>query len=177
MPSGVLAFDLSPSLCGWSFAGTDGSLVADAFQLPALGGDLGGLALALEGIVDPLIHRFDPAMLAYEAPLLLRHDTLLDLRRIYGLGMVLELVAARAGLDIQEMDPKRIKSTVTGDAYAKKKLVADTLEARLGVNLPSTPALGRLDAGDATGCAIIQLSILDPAAASPHLAKLRGSLL
>lgn len=174
--SGVLAFDLSPSLCGWAFAGVDGSLVADAFQLPPLGSDLGGLAQVLEAIVVTLIERFEPTSLAYEAPLLLRHDALLTLRKVYGLGMVLELIAARRGLPVSEMDPKRIKAVMTGDAYAKKSAVVAAAK-RLGVQLPATKAAGQEDAADAVGCAIIALSILDPIAASPHLAKLGGLLL
>ncbi len=74
------------------------------------------------------------------------------------------------------MDPKRIKATMTGDAFAKKAAVVIAAKS-LGVDLPPTKAAGAEDAADAVGCAIIALSILDPAAASPHLAKLRNLLL
>lgn len=174
MPS-VLAFDLSASLCGWAFAG-EGPLAAGAFALPALGSDLGGLALAMEQTVIALIVRFNPSEVAYEAPLLLKHDTLLNLRRIYGLGMVLELICAREGLAVSEMDPKRIKAFMTGDAYAPKGQVV-TAAAGLGVILPPSKAQGREDAADAVGCALIALSVLDAQAALPWVAKLRGALL
>lgn len=172
----VLSFDLSPSLCGWCFAGQDGTLLADAFALPALGADLGGLAAALQAQVEALIDRFHPTQMAYEAPLLLRHDSLIDLRKIYGLGVVLELLAHREGLAISEMDPKRVKTAMTGDPFAHKR---DVVEAalRLGVTLPATKAQGREDAADAVGVAVVQMSVSDPAAASPWVAILRNSLL
>ncbi len=173
---GVLAFDLSPSLCGWCFAGQDGFLTADAFALPDLGADLGGMAAALQSNVEALIDRFAPSELAYEAPLLLKHDSLIDLRRIYGLGVVLELLAHREGLPINEMDPKRVKNTMTGDPYAKKPAVV-AAAVSLGVRLPATKAEGREDAADAVGVAVIQISISHPEVASPWLAILRGSLL
>jgi Holliday junction resolvasome RuvABC endonuclease subunit len=175
MHKGVLAFDLSPSLCGWCFADGE-TLEAGAFELPELGSDLGGLAQILVSMVRVLIKRFEPAEFAYEAPLLLKHDSLLDLRRIYGLGMVLELLAVDAGSPVREMDPKRIKNFMTGDPYAKKAAVV-AAAVRLGVKLPPTKADGREDAADAVGAALVALSISDPAAASPWLAKLRGSLL
>lgn len=173
---GILAFDLSPSLCGWAFAGTDGTLVADAFVLPPLGSDLGELAQVFEAIVVTLIERHQPAFVSYEAPLLLRHDALLTLRKVYGLGVVLELISARLGLPVGEMDPKRIKAVMTGNAYATKAQVVAGARS-LGVALPASRAAGVEDAADAVGCAIIALSILDPVAASPHLAKLGGLLL
>lgn len=176
MAAGVLGFDLSPSLCGWAFAGQDGTLLADAWALPPLSPDLGGIALVLEQNVETLIARFQPAAIAYEAPLLLKHDTLLKLRCTYGIGVVLELLATKHGIPCQEMDPKRIKKVMTDDAYAEKKAVVAAARL-LGVALPPSKAAGAEDAADAVGCAIIALSILDPAAASPHLATLRGSLL
>lgn len=175
MRSGVLGFDLSPELCGWGYAGADG-LFAGAFSLLGVVQDLGGQALVLEAVADQLITRFDPAMLAYEAPILLKHDTLLTLRNIYGLGMVLERLAATRGLPVEEVDNKRLKNFMTGDPYAKKLQVVAAAQ-RLGVVLPAKDSEGRRDAADGLGCALLALSVSDPAAASPWLAKLRGGLL
>lgn len=172
----VLFFDLSPSLCGYAYAGTDGRLEAGAFELPALGQDLGGLASALEVRVQILIDRFQPTELGYEAPILLKHDTLLDLRRIYGLGMVLEFIADRESLPCNEVDLKRIKTLMTGDHWAKKpEIVAAAV--RLGVALPAKKNEGREDAADAVGGALCALNIIDPQAAAPWIAKLRHGLL
>lgn len=170
----VLAFDLSPSLCGWCYAGTE--LVAGAFALPPLASDLGGLGKALaENAVD-LIHRFEPAHVAYEAPILRRHDTLLDLRRIYGLGMVLEHMCLLEGVAYSEIDLRQIKTMMTGDGWAKKPAVVAAAE-RIGVQLPKSKAQGREDAADAVGAALCALLVLDPVAASPWIAKLRNTLL
>lgn len=172
---GVLAFDLSPSLCGWSF--TDGEkLVAGAFELPPLGADLGALAGVLAENVGVLIERFAPSEIAYEAPILRRHDTLMTLRRIYGLGMTLEFIALRKGVPCSEVDLREIKSLMAGDRWADKKLVV-AAAVRIGVELPKTDAQGRKDAADAVGAALCTLIRLDPYAAAPWVAKLRGSLL
>ncbi len=174
--SGCLAFDLSPSLCGWCFAGQDGSLEAGAFELPPLSPDLGASARMLWDSAHVLIARFQPSELAQEAPLLLRHDTLLKLRCTYGNGYVLELIGDLEGLPIREMDPKRVKAMMTGDAYASKTDVVNAA-LKLGVTLPATKAAGREDAADAVGVAVVQMSVSDPEAAAPWLAILRNSLL
>lgn len=170
----VLAFDLSPSLCGWCYAGNE--LVAGAFALPPLASDLGGLATALAQNVSTLIQRFKPGHVAYEAPILRRHDTLLDLRRIYGLGMVLEHLCAAEAIPCSEIDLRQIKTLMTGDGWAKKPEVV-AAAVRIGVELPKNKAQGREDAADAVGAALCALLILDPLSASPWIAKLRGSLL
>jgi Holliday junction resolvasome RuvABC endonuclease subunit len=174
MPSGVLAFDLSPNLCGWAHVGEQ--IEAGAFRLLGVVPDLGANALALEAMAEALIQRFDPAMLAYEAPLLLKHDALLKLRVTYGLGMELERIGAVHGLRCEEMDPKRIKGFMTGDAYADKKEVVKAAQ-RIGVILPPTDEAGRKDAADAVGAGLVCLSVSDPATCGPWLAALRGSLL
>ncbi len=176
MTGGVLAFDLSPSLCGWGFAGPGGELCADAFLLPPMGSNLGGIALHLEDMVVTLIDRFLPAQLSYEAPILLRHDSLIDLRRIYGLGMVLEYLAARADIPCGEVDLRQIKNLMTNDPFADKKLVVAAALA-LGVKLPATDKEGRKDAADALGCALVTLAYTDPLSAAPHIAKLKHRLL
>lgn len=188
MRAGVLSFDLSPSWCGWCFGTGDGPPTAGAFQLPDCGADLGALANELRSAVM-ILDQFGPAAVSYEAPILLSHDSLIDLRRIYGLGMVLELICGDLdpenpgaidldgdGIPCGEIDLRRVKAMMTGDTYAKKKLVAAAAE-KLGVVLPAKDSEGRLDAGDGVGVWLVHMAEYDPVAAAPFIATLRGSLL
>lgn len=149
---------------------------AGAFDLPQVGSDYGTLLAVMEQHFTVLLDRFKPARIAYEAPILLRHDTLQTLRRIYGLGVGLEYFALREGIDCNEVDLQRVKAVMTGEAKAPKPLVVKAAQ-RLGVLLPSTDALGRKDAADAVGVALEIMRLLHPEIAAPHLAILRGSLL
>ena len=175
MASGVLAFDLSPSLCGWSYL-HDATFVADAFDLGGVSTDLGGMGRALTGQVRTLRERFDPDRICYEAPILTPHDRLATLRCTYGLGMVLETLADGWGVPCNEEDLRAIKNLLTGDQWADKKFVVKGILA-MGVVLPATDADGRKDAADAAGCALVTLQKVDPAAADVWLAKIKGWLL
>lgn len=178
---GLLGFDLAPGSpdpskgwCGW--AHIDQVITAGAFKLEAEAEDLGALAANLEQHASLLVERFQPVHLAYEAPILRRWDSLIDLRRIYGLGMMLEYFAVARGLSCSEVDNQRVKAIMTGDSRAKKPAVASAAES-LGVTLPKTKTQGREDAGDAVGVALEAGRSFMPHLADPHLAKLRGRLL
>ncbi len=170
-----LAFDLSPSLCGWAYIDPD-RIEAGAFKLLGVIPNLGAQAVALDAVAEVLIKRFNPDLISYEAPLLLKHDALLKLRHTYGLGMELERLAETRGLPAKEMDPKRIKGMMTGDAYADKKEVVKAA-LRLGVELPPSDAQGRKDAADAVGAGIVALADFDPQSVARWVAILRNSLL
>lgn len=174
MASGVLAFDLSPSLCGWSYL-HDATFVADAFDLGGVSTDLGGMGRALTGQVRTLRERFDPDRICYEAPILKPHDRLATLRCTYGLGMVLETLAAAWDLPCNEVDLRQIKRLITGDQWCDKKFVVQGIQ-NLGIALPATDGEGRKDAADAAGCALVTLQAIDPAAADVWLAKIKGWL-
>ncbi len=129
-----------------------------------------------------LVGRHDPSAVGYEAPILLPHDHLADLRRIYGLGMELERVCHRIGeergriLPCSEISHRTIKNMATGDQFAdKRKVVAAVVAA--GFGLPTTDDEGRKDAADAAVGWVLLLDTIDPAAASPWIARFRGSLL
>lgn len=172
MAGGVLAFDLSPSWCGWSYL-QGATFLADSFNLGGVTSDLGAMGRALTAQVRILRERFDPAHIAYEAPILKPHDALATLRCTYGIGMVLETISAAWGVPCTEVDLRQIKNLLTGDQWAEKKYVAQNIE-QLGVALP---AEGRLDAADAAGCALVTLQALAPEEADVWLAKIKGWLL
>lgn len=175
MSGGVLGWDLSPSLCGWCFASGD-RMEAGAFELTALGSDLGTLLAEFEQHREGLLSRLQPASEAYEAPIMRKWDSLIDVRKIYSLGAFLEYLAIRDGLPVHEVDLKRVKMLMTGDQWAEKAAVVRAA-GRLGVILPPTKAQGREDAADAIGVALEVLNALEPVSAARWLAILRGGLL
>ncbi len=75
-----------------------------------------------------------------------------------------------------EVDLRRVKSIMTGNAGAEKALVVKAA-VRLGVLLPHKDVDGRKDAADAVGVAIETMSLLHPEIAARWLAELQGLLL
>lgn len=175
MPSGVIGYDLSPSLCGWAYASAEG-IEAGAFRLPDSRHDLGTLLAVLEQHFETLRIRFDPEVVSYEAPIKLRHDTVQTLRMIFGLGAALEYFSLRANVPCYEVDLRRVKGIMAGNPHAEKALVVKAA-LRLGILLPHTDTDGRKDAADAVGVAIETMNLLHPEIASPWLAVLQGLLL
>lgn len=178
----VAFFDIAPTLTGYCVGDGDGPPVADAWEFPDFGDDLGALAFHLVEWLRAIVLRYDVDRVAYESPIHKPHDKLWKLRRIYGLGVVLEYACMVIGnergrpLPCGETDLRLIKSLTTGDQWADKKLVAAAV-AEAGIPLPKTIAEGRHDAADAAGGWVILLSEHDAAAASPWIARFRGTLL
>jgi Holliday junction resolvasome RuvABC endonuclease subunit len=149
--------------------------VAGAFRLPDLGSDLGALLAVMEQHVETLFTRHEPTQVAYESPIKLSHDAVLTLRQTYSLGAALEYFSLRAGIPCSEVDLRRVKSVMTGDAHADKKLVVRAA-LRLGIALPA-PKDGQKDAADAVGVVLETLRWLHPEIAGPHIAILHRLLL
>jgi len=147
-PVPVSFFDLSPGLVGWCAGTGEVRPVCSAFRLDDHGDDLGAMGVQFSDRLERHITDYQPRLIGYESPLLVRHDTLLKLRRTYGLGVLLETIATRHGIPTFERDPKTLKGALTGNAYASK---ADMVEAALlaGINLPSHKSEGKEDAADA----------------------------
>lgn len=173
---GVLAFDLSPSICGWCAGDGADTPSASAWTMPEVGSDLGWLVCEMEDQARLLIDVHRPVLVVYEAPILLRHDALLTLRMIYPLGAELERVCRRLEIRCGEVDLRRIKSVLTDNPHADKKDVVKAVLG-LGISLPKTVTEGRQDAADAAGAWLIGLMEADPLAAAPWIARLKGTLL
>lgn len=178
-PVGVLFYDLSPGLVGWC-AGT-GEVMPDcsAYRLDDFGDDLGGFGLQFSDRTEKHIQTYRPGLIGYESPLLVKHDTLMKLRRTYGLGVLLETIATRHGIPTFERDPKALKGYLTGDAYASK---ADMVEVALmcGVSLPPIQKEGKEDAADAFagwGLGLAEVNPREAAKWDSIIRANRGSLL
>lgn len=184
---GALFFDIAPGLTGYCAGDGSGVPTADAWRFPDCGDDYGALAAHMEDWLRALITTHDPDAVGYESPIHPKpHDKTATCRRILGLGVVLELVVLRVNEErerggrrpiiCREVDLRRIKRLATGDQYADKPAVARAVAAA-GIPLPATIELGRHDAADASVGWVIVLDEVDPAAASPWMARFQGSLL
>lgn len=179
----VLFLDIAPNLTGYAVGDGSSAPTADAWRFPDFGEDYGALAIHMCEWLNALVERHDVDRVAYESPIPpKRHDRLTTLRRILGLGVVVEAECIRIGerrgrlLPCGEVDNRRIKTMATGDHVAGKKEVAAAVAAA-GIPLPRTLELGRHDAADAAAGWVILLSEHDAAAASPWIARFKGTLL
>lgn len=179
MAGGVLFFDLAPGMSGYCVGDGQSVPVCGAWMFPKVGSDLGALGHAMAAQTRALIREHQPGMVGYESPILLPHDNKEDLRRIFGLGLVVEMVCQERefALPCGEADLRRMKSLITGNPHAKKPDVARIISTVLAIPLPRTIEEGRHDAADAASGWLLTLSEFDPEAAGPWLARLRGGLI
>lgn len=148
MPHQVSFFDLAPGLCGWCSGTGETRPVADAFRLPWREDDLGDIGAFFQEWLELHIQTFRPVAIGYESPLLVPTDKLWKVRKIYGLGFLLETVAKRHDIPTFERDHRDLKRELTGRPDASK---ADMIEVALlcGIELPATLEEGKADAADA----------------------------
>lgn len=166
-------FDLSPHFAGWCIGSGEDLPVADAYKFDDHGDDdLGALGAELWHLLDTLHQRFGFTTVGYEKPILVvgkrsqdgasfRTDKLVDLRRIYGLGLLLETWCALHDIPCGEETVQAVKKAATGNQHADKKDVAAAME-RIGIELPKTPAAGRFDAGDAAAGWVLSVRAWNP---------------
>lgn len=155
----VAFFDLATFLIGYCVGTGEDLPHADVLEFGQYGEDLGALGLAFWQALDQLHARFGFTVAGYEKPLLLPTDKMLTIRRIYGVGMILETWCAAKGIPCGEETVEAVKKEATGNHRATKLEVAERIE-RAGIVLPKGP--GRLDAGDASAGWLIGVRVWNP---------------
>lgn len=123
------------------------------------GDDIGAL---LDQFHRWLVYHWDtqfPDKAIVEAPLLLRTDALLKVRKIYSVSAHLEWFCKTKGTECSEVSAKAIKSEVTQNAFADKKQIVE-IAMRCGLRPPAATQ-GREDACDAWGGWLIGLRHYD----------------
>lgn len=148
MAAVVSFFDLAPGLTGFCTGTGETRPACGAFRLPRSGDDLGEMGLFLWNWLETHIETYRPTCIGYESPILTPKDNLLKVRKIYGLGVILETVAANHGIPTFEKDLRELKRELTGRHDASKDDMVEVAE-RCGIELPATKAEGREDAADA----------------------------
>lgn len=156
----VSAFDIATRLTGWCSGTGETVPECGAFPFDQVGTDLGALGAAFWSALDMHFARRQPTRVVYEAPILItgktgdpaRTDKLLPLRKIYGMGLLLETYCLQRGVPCNEVTISAVKKEVTGNRHADKDAMV-AVAARCGLQLPTGPAAK--DAADAWGAWLI----------------------
>ena len=132
----IVGLDLATRCTGWAAGDGAERPRVGAWTYDYVGADLAALLEAFEADMDRLESAFGtPKALIYESPLLLPHDRLLPLRKVYALGAYLELWCKRRGVVVEEASAVSLKKLLTGNHKAKKDdMVA--MCRRLQISLP-----------------------------------------
>lgn len=162
MPEQVSFFDTASRLTGWT-SGT-GECVPEcgAFKFPQVDDDLGELGWRFRQAVLLHIDRYRPSAIGYESPLLLPHDDLLKVRKLYGLGFELETICKEKGIPPFEKDCRDLKRELTGNRHASKDDMVH-VALKVGLNLPDLVVDGRRDAADSFAGWLLGIRDLNPA--------------
>jgi Holliday junction resolvasome RuvABC endonuclease subunit len=123
--AGVLAFDAA-TLTGWAWVLPSGSTRHGVIDLGNFRGRRAALFDAFEGRVADLVTECTPSLIVYESPFFRGNGT----RITFGLAAVIELVAARRELPINEVRPTEIKKHITGKGNADKAAVMKAVRER-----------------------------------------------
>lgn len=175
----VLGLDTSARKVGYAVG--DGSVPpeADAFIFPPVEEDYGVLAEAFDECLTALVNRTVPALVCVEAPILVPGDTIVKVRKLYGVLWQVALLCHRRGVPYREKSLRQVKKELAGFAGAQKADMVAVAE-RLGVRLPETQIAGREDAADAVAVWLLGLRDVDKRASAEwdhRLANARGGLL
>ncbi len=145
----VLGLDPGLRALGWGIIDMDGTRLSHVANGTCLSGD-GSLATRLCRLHDALsdiVHRFTPDAAAVEETFVNRDGAgTLKLGQARGIAL---LVPARAGLEVGEYAPNKVKKTVVGTGHADKRQVAHMVK----IQLPGAEIAGS-DAADALAIAI-----------------------
>lgn len=159
----IAGFDLGENRTGWCTGTGDGDPKVGAWRYAsddiAAGDKLG---VALEEFDQDLGRFLTDNCVAHvvaEAPLMLKWDSMLTLRRIYGRGAHLQWVCHKRGISYREESPAALKKRLTGSHKAKKDDMVHVVTQKLGLVLPATKADGREDAADGVAAWLIGVDV------------------
>lgn len=179
MAEQVSFFDIATRLTGWCSGTGDVRPAVGAFPFRQVDDDLGALGALFREFLRIHFDTYQPTSVGYESPILVPTDSLLKVRKIYGMGMILETECAERGIPVWEKDLRDLKRELTGDPSADKAMM---VEAALlaGIDLPPKGE-GQDDAADAFAGWLIGIRALNPKASarwdSVIWSKGRGGLL
>ena len=105
--------------------------------------------------LQSIITKYSPAAVSVESSFYLKNmSSAMKLSQVRGVAL---LAAAKAGLEIFEYAPRRIKQSVCGNGGATKQQVQKMVQSLLGLDKLPTP----VDASDALATAICHLQSLN----------------
>lgn len=157
----LLGLDPGSQRMGWCVGSGDVLPFTGAWRFEQTGDDLGAMLAQLDGHLSHLLDNSGVTNVAYEAPILLRHDSLARLRKTLSLGAHIEFACHQRGIPCSEVRLQDVKRELSGNARAEKDLMV-TAAQKLGIALPTSKADGREDAADAVGVWLLLLRAHDP---------------
>jgi Holliday junction resolvasome RuvABC endonuclease subunit len=170
----LLGLDPGSQRMGWCVGDGDGLPTVGAWRFEQTGADLGAMLEQLHGQLVALVDRHDVTHVAYERPILLRHDTVERLLKTYNLGGHVQWFCRTNEIPCRTVGIQEVKRELAGMASAGKSDMVYAAE-KLGVALPLTRADGREDAADALGVWLLLLRQLDRAKSQEFDRRLWGA--
>ncbi len=159
----TMGIDPGTALCGFGVVALeDGALrMVDAgcIRTPSNASDAVRLH-QLHGALRSLVHEHQPARVGVERLFFQRNvQTAMTVGQARGVAL---LVAAEAGVTVDEPTPNEVKQTICGNGSADKQQVASMVERLLGLSLAGVP-------DDATDALAIAIGCAYRAAADPRI--------
>lgn len=147
----IWGLDTATKVTGWTVGTGETRPTTGAFRYAPTDDDLGLIATRFRADLGALADRFGMAdVIIYEAPLLNPgRDKLLTLRKLFGVGMVLEDWGQTRGAIVREVGNGKIKKRITGHGRGDKEDVLRVVRDRLNIELPAGEAAK--DAADSFG--------------------------
>lgn len=113
----VLYLDMA-TRAGYAAGGLRGVEAFGYFDIPQTNENIGRYLNYADRVIDKLVLRFQPAMLAFEAPWLnSKRDTIINLRKLSGLANVAEQVADRHEIECREATVHDVSVHFLGRGY------------------------------------------------------------
>lgn len=115
---GVLALDVA-SCSGWAYGSAGEVPRHGTYRTPSTGDDLGRFAYSFAQWLQSKIRELQPKEIVFEAPILPRQTNITTLRKLYGLAVVVELIALSEGVACSEITAGQWRKSFLGCLYPK----------------------------------------------------------
>lgn len=128
----VIFLDLATST-GWAVGTVSGVEEFGTIVLPKTGVDVGLYLNVADSMIDRLVGKHLPTVLAFEAPWLSRRDRIENTRKLHGLPNVVEQIASRRKLECVEASVHDVAEHFLGVPYPKggdRKKMATRVKCR-----------------------------------------------
>ena len=144
----VSFFDTSSRLIGWCSGSGETRPDAGAWPFPYVGEDYGQLGGLFWKHLERHFETYRPTLVGFETPLMVPHDTLDKVRKLYGVIFLLETFCDQRDVPMFERGNADLKRELTGNPKADKDAMIEAATL-CGIRLPDTKSEGRGDAADA----------------------------
>jgi len=151
----IWGLDTSSRCTGWTAGTGETRPETGAWTYENVGTDVGLMLDLFHADLDALADRKPPTAIIFESPILTPFDTLLKLRKLYGMTGYVEIWARRwarrhnVHVIVQEEDLRTLKTRLTGSHKADKAEMV-RMAKKCGITLPSGKEAE--DAADSFAC-------------------------